>query len=66
MSLQKEMIEVLLSISQVWVGLVALKAIFIGSDFNFSHWFKYAKEYWNWYSSRETFEDYLKNKEKTK
>ena len=45
MSLQKEMIEVLLSISQVMIGLVALKAICIGSDFNFTHWFKYSKEY---------------------
>lgn len=34
-----------------------LKALIIGSDFNFYFWFKYGKEYSNWYfnSERTTF-----------
>ena len=37
------------------VALVALKAIIIGSDFNFFYWFKYKRNYWDWYNNREEF-----------
>jgi len=43
--------------------LIALKALIIGSDFSFYFWIKYNTEYLNWYLSRPSFEDYLKDKE---
>jgi len=42
--------------------IIALKALFVGSDFNLYFWLKYGTEYLNWYFSRPSFEDYLKDK----
>lgn len=39
----------------VGFGLVYLKAITIGSEFNFYYWFKYKKEYTDWYFNRDEF-----------
>jgi hypothetical protein len=40
--------------------IVWLKAITIGSDFNFILWIKYGKLYTNWYNNRPTFKDFMK------
>jgi hypothetical protein len=58
------MIETILDFGTMMAGLVALKAILIGSDFNFIALIEYRNQYWNWYNNRETFDDYLKRKEK--
>ena len=31
------------------------KSILVGSDFNFYHWYKYGKEYTDWYFFRPEF-----------
>ncbi|MCP4648753.1 MAG: hypothetical protein GY853_01555 [PVC group bacterium] len=41
----------------VWATF--LKAVIIGSDFDFHYWIKFGKRYRKWYGERETFEDYL-------
>lgn len=44
---------------------VYLKAMIIGSDFNFGHWWKYGKHYTRWYNNRPQFDpekDLPKNK----
>ena len=46
----------------VWGLILAtngLKAMTIGSDFNFYFWFKHGKIYTNWYFNREIFSVYL-------
>jgi len=43
-----------------------LKSVIIGSDFSFYYWLKYGKQYYKWYSERETFEQYLKKKKEEK
>lgn len=35
--------------------IIVLKALTIGSDFNFYLFIKYGKEYWNWYKNRPDF-----------
>ena len=35
--------------------LVAFKAMTIGSEFSFIHWFKYGREYTGWYFNRPEF-----------
>ena len=34
---------------------IAIKALTIGSDFNFVAFFKHRKLYWRWYQTRDTF-----------
>ena len=34
---------------------VAIKAIMIGSEFNFWHWYKYGNKYTRWYYNRPKF-----------
>lgn len=41
------------------ITIIAFKAIFIGSDFNFIAWIKYGKKYTDWYNARETFSNLL-------
>lgn len=40
--------------------LIAFKAVTVGSDFNFYHYFKYEKKYSEWYFNKETFKSHLK------
>jgi hypothetical protein len=49
------MTEVLITIFQVVIVMVAMKAIFIGSEFNFYYWLKYGRKYTTWYNNRPTF-----------
>ncbi len=37
-----------------------LKAVVIGSDFNFYYWFKDGKEYSKWYAKREDYKGQIK------
>lgn len=39
----------------IFTGLIALKALTIGSDFNFYLWFKHGKKYTEWYFNRPGF-----------
>jgi len=41
------------------IGLNGLKAMTIGSDFNFYFWAKYGRIYSDWYVNREKFLVYL-------
>jgi hypothetical protein len=43
--------QVLLTI----LGLVAIKSVFVGSAFSFPKWFKYGKEYTEWYFNQPEF-----------
>ncbi len=43
------------------LSLLVFKCLTVGSDFSIITWFKFRKEYENWYFNRETFIDY-KNK----
>ena len=52
-------LEKLILIVQIYISFVALKGLTIGSEFSFYYWFKYKKEYYRWYKSRETFSEYL-------
>jgi len=47
------------TIGLVLIGLVAIKALTIGSDFSFYNLFKHGRKYWRWYTKRQTFKDYL-------
>jgi hypothetical protein len=47
--------DTLLNILNIILAGVALKAIIIGSEFNFYNWFKYGEEYTHWYNNRPTF-----------
>ncbi len=38
---------------------VAIKAIVIGSDFNFYRYIKNGRKYWGWYTNRQTFKQFL-------
>lgn len=53
--------ERLSTIFYIIISIVTLKAIIIGSDFNFCDFIKYGKIYSKWYFDRETFKDYLKS-----
>lgn len=44
---------------QITVLLVALKAMSIGSDFNFYYLIKYKTKYLKWYDDRQTFDEFL-------
>ena len=44
--------------------LIVVKSITIGSDFNFSAWFKHGKKYTMWYFKRESWYQYLNHIEK--
>lgn len=41
---------------QLILVLVALKAILIGSEFNFFYFLRYGRRYWDWYNSRPSFQ----------
>ena len=46
------------SIEIIWgiiATLIAIKAIVIGSDFNFYYWIKEGKKYTTWYNNRPTY-----------
>ena len=47
-------------LSRLIISLYFLKSVIIGSDFSFSYWIKYKKNYTKWYFNRETYYDYLK------
>lgn len=44
---------------QVLFCIIAVKAMVIGSEFNFSHLIKHREKYWGWYNNRETFKKFL-------
>ena len=46
-------------LSSVCIALLAIKALFIGSDFSFHDWYKYGKRYTSWYSKRPTWKDVI-------
>ena len=46
-------------LSTIFVSLLAIKALFIGSDFSFHNWYKYGKRYTSWYSKRLTWKDVI-------
>ena len=48
----------------VMLWIVALKALIIGSDFNFHYLYKYGKDYWKWYDNRESYKEFLKKRER--
>ena len=47
--------EIISQILTVIVGLIALKSMIIGSDFNFSYWIKDGKNYTEWYKNRPKY-----------
>lgn len=50
--------DLFLDLARLFVSLVALKALIVGSDFNFLKWFKYGKKYTDWYFiNREDYDD---------
>jgi len=49
------MSEILQTIAHIVICAVALKAMLIGSDFNFYYWWKYGRKYLNWYDNRPKF-----------
>jgi hypothetical protein len=49
--------ETFLEFARFCAALIALKAVIIGSDFNFIKWIKYRKKYTNWYFNRQEFHD---------
>jgi len=49
-------IEIINFIGLLIFGIVYLKAMIIGSDFNFAHWWKYGKHYTRWYNNRPQFD----------
>ena len=48
--------ETISTILTIGVGLIALKALIIGSDFNFHSWLKDGKKYTEWYNNRPKYE----------
>ncbi len=46
----------------ILVSIVALKAIFIGSDFSFYKWIKHGKEYTKWYIEHKSIKFSRKSK----
>jgi len=42
-------------IIQIVIGLVALKACIVGSEFSFYYWFRYGNKYIEWYFNREEY-----------
>lgn len=55
-------LEKLILLMQLYIVLVALKSLSIGSEFSFYYLFKYGKLYINWYRKRQTFREYLIDK----
>lgn len=51
-------------IVKIIIVLVFIKVIIIGSDFNFYLWYKFGKDYSNWYNSRETYTEFKVRKQK--
>lgn len=49
--------DLLFSIGKIIMGLVAIKALSVGSDFSLYLWFKYGKKYTKWYFNRPQFLD---------
>jgi hypothetical protein len=47
--------DVSLFVIRLLMFLIVLKSITIGSDFNFILWFKYKKQYTDWYNNRPKF-----------
>jgi hypothetical protein len=39
----------------IFLGLNFIKAVIIGSDFNFYYWFKYGKHYTDWYFNKDEY-----------
>lgn len=54
--------EYIADIVKFLLVLVATKAMVIGSDFSFYHWYKYKSKYITWYCKRQTYEEFLKEK----
>ena len=52
--------EIFLIVTQIIMGLLILKSITVGSDYNIYYRIKYGKKYSEWFFNRGTFEDYLK------
>jgi len=49
------MLELLLKLANVLLLLIAIKAIVIGSEFNFYSWLRDGKKYSKWYSNRPKY-----------
>lgn len=49
-----------ITVAKILVFVVFIKAMTIGSEFSFYHWFKYRKRYSKWYFNRESFDPNLK------
>jgi hypothetical protein len=47
--------EILIKICQWAFIVIGVKAILVGSEFNFWYWFKYGDKYWFWYKNRPRF-----------
>jgi hypothetical protein len=47
--------EILIAVSHIVISLIALKALWLGSDFSFYYWLRDGKKYTSWYSNRETY-----------
>lgn len=56
------MFEVIFTILQISLALVATKAMIVGSDFNFISWAKYGREYTRWYFNRPGFKEWKSSK----
>jgi hypothetical protein len=59
-------IETLRTMGLITLWAMIIKALFIGSQFNFYYWIKYGKKYIQWYDDekRRSFKLYLKNERK--
>jgi hypothetical protein len=55
-------LEKLILLMQIYIMIVALKGLSLGSEFSFYYLFKYGKLYTTWYRKRQTFREYLKLK----
>jgi len=55
------MYEILLKVAVIGLVLITIKAIFVGSSFNFYYWIKFGKIYTKWYfdEKRASFTRYL-------
>ena len=49
----------LIEVLRVTLLMVAVKAMVIGSEFNFQCLIKHGRRYWGWYKNRETFKEFL-------
>ena len=49
------MINFINYLSLILISLIALKSIVIGSEFNFSLWFRDGSKYLNWYLNRPKY-----------